>query len=296
MDYQIDYRHLRYFLAVAEELHFRKAAEKLYISQPGLSRQIKQLENRLGIKLFERHNRKVVLTLSGKYLQEQLLIHFKQLDKILTHTKLLHDGVDGSLRLGYVGSAMQQVIPRLLLKFKDTHPNILIKLNELDNKQQITALLHQDIDFGFVRQERVPKGLTTFSAEEETFSLVLPKNHPISASNFKNLAQFREEHFILFDASYSESYYEKVMQIFDASGFVPMISHSTVNATTIYRLVELGFGISIVPTSLQYGHHLNIQFIELSEIKQRTTLKIVWNAANSNPVLKSFLRVIEMGW
>ena len=292
MEYQMNYRHLRYFLAVAEELHFRKAADRLFISQPGLSRQIKQLEDQLGIKLFERHNRKVELTLSGKYLQREFLANFRQLDKILNHAKLLHDGVDGNLRLGYVGSAMQQVIPKLLLKFKDTHPNIMINLKELDNKQQISALLNQDIDFGFVRQERVPKGLTIYPVLEETFSLVLPSNHLISAENFTDLAQFKEEHFILFDASYSESYYEKMMRIFDDSGFVPLISHSTVNASSIYRLVENGFGISIVPTSLQHGYFLNIKFIELTQITQRTTLKIVWNESNSNPVMERFLGVI----
>jgi DNA-binding transcriptional LysR family regulator len=141
--------------------------------------------------------------------------------------------------------------------------------------------------------ERVPKGLEIQAAHDETFSLVLPANHPISASNFNSLTQFKEEHFILFDSSYSDSYYEKVMQIFDDSGFVPTISHSTVNASSIYRLVENNFGISIVPTSLKYGFDLDIKFIELRNIPQRTALKIVWNKANTNPVLRSFINIIK---
>ena len=293
MSNQLEFRHFKYFLAVAKELHFRKAAEQLYISQPGLSRQIKQMENDLGIKLFERHNRKVELTKAGLYLQKELITNFKRLDDILNQTKLINDGIDGNLKLAYVGSAMQKLIPELLLKFRETNQNVLINLTENDNERQIQALLNQEIDIGFVRLERVPKGLEIHSTLEETFSLVLPKNHKINSSNFENLYQFKDEHFILFDALYSLSYYEKVMQIYDDSGFFPTLSHSTVNASSIYRLVENNFGISIVPTSLQYGYNFEIKFIELANIPQRTKLKIVWNSTNTNPILKSFLNVVN---
>ncbi len=293
MSNQLEFRHFKYFLAVAKELHFRKAAEQLYISQPGLSRQIKQMENDLGIKLFERHSRKVELTKAGLYLQKELIANFKRLDDILDKTKLINDGINGNLKLAYVGSAMQKLIPELLLKFRETNQNVLINLTENDNERQIQALLNQEIDIGFVRLERVPKGLEIHSTLEETFSLVLPKNHKINSSNFENLYQFKDEHFILFDALYSLSYYEKVMQIFDNSGFFPTVSHSTVNASSIYRLVENNFGISIVPTSLQYGYNFKIKFIELANIPQRTSLKIVWNNTNTNPILESFLNVVN---
>lgn len=293
MSNQLEYRHFKYFLAVAKELHFRKAAEQLYISQPGLSRQIKNMEDDLGFKLFERHNRKVELTKAGLYLQRELITNFKRLDDILTQTKLLSDGIEGNLKLAYVGSAMQKLIPELLMKFRDSNPNVLINLTEIDNQRQIQALLNQEIDIGFVRLERVPKGLEIHSVLEETFSLVLPQEHPINESNFKDLSQFKNEHFILFDRTYSESYYEKVMQIFDDGHFYPTILHSSVNASSIYRLVENNFGISIVPTSLQYGYNLDVKFIELTKIPQRTTLKIVWNNTNTNPILEGFLTVIN---
>lgn len=291
MSNQLEFRHYKYFLVLAEELHFRKAAERLFISQPGLSRQIKQMEEILEIKLFERHSRKVELTKTGIFLKEKLLSHFKQFDDIIHHAKLFYKGLDGNLKLAYVGSAMQKLIPELLIKFREANPNVLINLKENDNKNQIKALLNQSIDIGFVRMERVPKGLMMLASLEETFSLVLPENHKISSSNFKNLSQFKDEDFILFDSSYSESYYEKVMQIFDDCGFFPSVSHSTVNASSIYRLVENGLGISIVPTSLKKGYNFKIKFIELINIPQRTNLKIVWNKNNSNPVLKAFIDV-----
>ena len=294
MSNQLELRHYKYFLALAEDLHFRKAAERLFISQPGLSRQIKQMEENLGIELFERHNRKVKLSKAGAYMQNELNIHFKKLDDIIEHAKLLNDGLDGHLNLGYLGSAMHDVIPNLMLEFKKNHPNVLFSLKEMDNNKQIQALLNQEIDLGFVRMERVPRGLKVQSVFEDTFSLVLPKDHPINEENFKNLSQLKDESFIFFDSSYSESYYEKMMQIFDDSGFAPLISHNTVNASSIFRLVENNFGISIVPTSLQRGYNMNVKFIELLKIPQTTTLKLVWNSVNTNPILEKFLHLTKL--
>ena len=128
MSYQIELRHLRYFLAVAEELHFRKAAEKLFISQPGLSRQIKLIEEELGVILFERHNRKVVLTKVGAYLKGEFELQLKTLSHTLENAKLLHDGKKGALKIGYVGSAMQDVIPNLLISFEKNHNGAFYKV------------------------------------------------------------------------------------------------------------------------------------------------------------------------
>ena len=293
MGYQIEFRHLKYFLAVAEDLHFRKAAERLFISQPGLSRQIKQMEEDLEIQLFVRHNRKVALTTAGEYLKNEITQNLKNLDRILNYAKLLQEGKKGALKFGYVGSAMQNIIPNILVNFKEEHPDVKFGLQEMDNKKQITSLLSQDIDIGFVRLDRVPRGIAIQPILKESFCLVLPKNHSINATNFKNLNQLKDESFILFDPSYSPSYYEKVMQIFDDSGFSPIISHNTIHAASIYKLVENNFGLSIVPKSLQNGYNLDVQFIELNQISQRTTLSIVWNKNNRNPILESLLQQIK---
>lgn len=294
MSNQLEIRHLRYFLAVAEELHFRRAAERLYISQPGLSRQIKQMEEDLGVILFERHNRKVILTKAGAYLKKELPINLKSLKQAMLHAKLIHDGKKGDLKLGYVGSAMQQIIPNLLLEFEKEHPNVVFNLKELDNAKQIQQLLSFDLDLGFVRLERVPKGLEIKPILKESFCLVLPINHDINSENFKNLAQFKNESFILFDSQYSATYYEKVMQIFDDNGFTPTVSHNTIHAGSIYKLVENNFGISIVPKSLVIQNSSQIKFIELRNIKQNTVLSVIWNKENRNPILVNFLNLISL--
>ncbi|WP_275316433.1 LysR family transcriptional regulator [Tenacibaculum bernardetii] len=292
MSNQIELRHIRYFLAVAEDLHFRKAAERLFISQPGLSRQIKQMEEDLEIQLFIRHNRKVALTEAGIYLKTELTQSLKNLNHAFENAKLLQDGKDGHLNFGYVGSAMQNIIPNLLVDFKKEHPNVQFGLKEMDNKKQIDSLLSNDIDVGFVRLDRVPRGLAIKSVVKESFCLVLPKNHPVNENNFKGLYQLKNESFILFDASYSPSYFEKVMQIFDDSNFTPLVTHNTIHAASIYKLIENNFGLSIVPKSLQHGYDMKVKFIELKNIPQRTTLSVVWDKKNRNPILKSLLNKI----
>ena len=293
MNNQIEHRHLRYFLAVAEELHFRKAAEKLFISQPGLSRQIKQMEQDLGVTLFERNNRRVALTKTGDYLQKELQINLKNLEDILTHSKLIHHGKEGHLTFGFVGSAMLQIIPAILKQFNSKFPKVMFKLEEMDNQKQIEGLLSQEIDVGFVRLERVPRSLEIHTVLKETFCLVLPKNHPVNKRNFKNLSQFKDSPFILFDPEYSASYYEKVMQIFDGCGFAPIISHNTIHASSIYKLVENNLGVSIVPKSLQFGYDMNVKFIELDAIPQRAFLSIAWSKNNRNPMLQNILQLIN---
>jgi DNA-binding transcriptional LysR family regulator len=292
MKHQIELRHLTYFLAVAQELHFRKAAEKLFISQPGLSRQIKQMEDELGVTLFERHNRKVVLTKVGEYLKEEFTNQLNTLSHTLENAKLMQTGKKGALKIGYVGSAMQDVIPNLLLKFEKNNPDILFNLKEVDNQKQIKDLLSFDLDIGFVRLERVPRNLEIKSILQENFCLVLPKNYEIDKENFESLLAFKNESFILFDAKYSTSYYEKVMQIFDNCGFIPLVSHNTIHSSSIFKLVENGFGISIVPKSLAQKRGYKIKFIELDNIPQKTTLSIIWNQKNGNPILNDVLRLL----
>ena len=169
MSNQIELRHLRYFLAVAEELHFRKAADRLFISQPGLSRQIKQMEDELGFPLFERSNKKVYLTKSGRYLQNEVTLALKNLDDMISHAQLIYEGMEGQISLGYVGSAMQNVIPEIILRIKEDHPNIHYSLKEMENPEQIDALFMKEIDLAFVRLDKVPKGLHIRPVFEDTF-------------------------------------------------------------------------------------------------------------------------------
>ncbi|MCP9198403.1 LysR family transcriptional regulator [Gramella sp. GC03-9] len=289
----MEYRQIRYFLVTAEELHFRKAAEKLFITQPGLSRQIRQLEEELDLSLFVRNNRSVQLTPAGEYLYSEFKSNIGELHNLIEHARLIDSGIKGKLRIGYIGSAMNRVIPELLLQFREEFGKIVFNLKELDNQQQVNHLLSQSLDIGFVRLERVPESLRMVPVLEEPFCLVLPGDHPVNSDNFEGLQQLKDEAFIMFDANYSPSYYNKVMLIFEEYGISPIISHETIHASSIFRLVENKFGISIVPRSLQYGYDLNIKFIELNDSSQRTVLNAIWNKNRRNPVLENLQNYIR---
>lgn len=293
MGYQSEWRHWRYFLAVAEELHFKKAADKLYISQPGLSRQIKGLEEGLGIKLFERSNRKVELTSAGVFLKEEVSKLFQGFDHVLEHARGLSEGLLGTIKLGYVGSAMQHLIPDVLLEFEKDYPDVVFNLKEMEVSQQVDALHAHDLDVGFVRLDQAPRGLQMHRVLTEPFCLALPKDHRLNQKSFEHLSQLREEHFILFDPNYSPSYYQKVLQLFDDAGFTPIVTHNTIHASSIYTLVSHGLGISIVPQSLT-SNDPNVKFISLDALPQRTSLSVVWNKENKNPVLTFLLGLLDV--
>lgn len=293
MGYQIELRHLHYFAVLSEELHFRRAADRLFISQPGLSKQIKLLEDALGVPLLVRDRRSVKLTSAGEYLSGEVRQLSKYVDDILSRTRLIHSGLKGNLKMGYIGSAMQNIIPELLKKLTEHYPDIQFDLAENGNQLQIEKLLHREIDLGFVRTDRVPHPLQSRRVFDDTFSLVLPKDHSINDAVIRDISVLREEKFILFEASYSQSYYEKVMNIFSDAGFTPKVAHHTIHASSIYRLVQNGFGISIVPTALKWGYNLDIKFVELVAIPQRATLSAIWNPENRNPIMENVIQLID---
>lgn len=292
MSSQIELRHLTYFLAVADELHFRKAAEKLFISQPGLSRQIKQLEDLLQAQLFLRNNKKVELTPAGYYLKDRAEDIFKQLKEAKRQLQLIGDGDTGELRIGFLGSAMQNVIPRLLVSVKGKYPKIKTSLEERSNLEQVDAILKDELDIGFVRLDRVPAALEMHTVFEDTFSLVLPESYPMLTREYNGMSRFAQDDFILFSQDYSPYYYDTIMGICADAGFKPKVSHKSVHAHTIFKLVENKLGIAIVPTALQAGFQMRVKFIELKDVKQRALLSVIWKKENANPVLKNCLKLL----
>jgi len=292
MNYQIELRHLLYFKVLAEELHFRKAAERLFIAQPGLSRQIKQLEENYHVTLFERNKRNVSLTEAGSYLFEEVKELFRHLDQIETQLQSLANGKISTLKLGFIGSAVQTILPQLLLTLKQKQPDIELSLHELANETQLDLIQKKELDFGFVRLSETPIGLHSLPIHTEHFSLVLPNNHPLLKQEKPDLYQLKNESFILFSKNYSHSYYDLVMSIFQDHQFTPKVTLRTVNALTIFNMVAQGLGVAIVPASLKNGYQVDVRFLELNGLAQRTTLSLVWNAENRNPGIPFVLDII----
>lgn len=293
MSYQIELRHLVYFSTLAEELHFRKAAERLFISQPGLTRQIKQMEALFEVTLFERDKRQVHLTEAGRFLKTETDLLLSQLTNISQRLKKMGEGKTAILKIGFVGSAAPFILPTLLAGLESKAPDIEVNLSELSHETQTTQLLDNKLDFGFSRVSAAPPGLSIKKIKDESFALVVPPNHKILSVRFHSLKQVENERFILFSPEYSTEYYDLVMSIFKDSGFVPNVHHKTVNALTIFKLVEKGLGVAIVPASLKEGYETSVQFIELNSIKQTSQLSLIWNPKNRNPGVATLLNILN---
>ncbi|MBC8770093.1 LysR family transcriptional regulator [Arenibacter sp. BSSL-BM3] len=289
---QLELRPLRYFLVLAETLHYRKAADILFISQSALSQQIKQLEAILGVTLFDRTNRKVALSRPGQLLVKEAQLILKQLEDSMERWQLTHDGVIGQLKIGFVGSAMQMYLPSILKQFGKKYTKINFYLEELTNTEQIRALEHEELDIGFMRSNIVSPDLRIKSVYKENFSLVLPEDHFITKDNFKHMGQLSEESFILFPNENSPMYFQQIQNLCADQGFSPRISHKSIHGPTIFKLVENGMGISIVPNSLRDEHNYKIKFLELDTVPHRTELFAAWKKNNTNPALHYFLELI----
>ncbi len=288
----MELRHLHYFQAVAEELNFRKASERLFISQPGLSRQIKQLEELLGVQLFERDKKHVELTVAGAYFKSEVDFVINHLESTKGQLRLIDSGKIGELRIGFLGSASTQVLPTLLSKLNADQPLITTSLEELSNSVQVEMIQKDKLDLGFVRLASVPEDLEMKTVFRDSFSLVVPENHPISEKDFKSLSQFSEESFILFSSDYSNYYYEQILGICKSAGFQPKVRHKSVHALTIFRLVENGLGVAIIPSSLKEGYNLKVRFMEIPGVTEFTELLAIWKGENRNPALKLVLPLL----
>lgn len=286
---QLELRLMRYFLVLAENLHYTQSAELLLMSQSALSQQIKQLEAILGVQLFKRTNRKVELTKAGELLIPQANSILKQVDDSLAFWHSQLNGIEGQLTIGFVGSAMYRYLPPIIKAYSTAHSRINLKLEELINKEQLRALENGTIDVGFMRSNSVTSNMHLKLVYTENFSLVLPEDHLLNAQTFTNMGELAEESFILFPNENSPLYYQQILNLCADHGFSPKISHKSIHGPTIFKLVENKMGIAIVPNSLRDEFNYKIKFIELVNVKHTTSLFAVWKRENENPALHQFL-------
>lgn len=292
---QLEIRHFEYFLVLAETLHYGKAAERLFITQSALSQQIQRMEAILGQKLFVRSNRKVTLSHAGELLKEEAAVILAQLKKSMEQWKFRVQGGEGIVRIGFVGSAMRVYLPNLLKQFTARYPKIRFYLTELSNKDQLTALDRKELDIGFVRSNTLMANLQSVSVYQENLTLVLPENHPVTEQNFVDMGQLADESYILFPNESSQMFFGQIMTLCREHGFTPRISHQSIHGPTIFKLVESGLGISVVPNSLVDRFNYKVRYIELKEIKHKTELFAVWNKYNDNSALTYLLGILNDG-
>ncbi|KAA1242483.1 LysR substrate-binding domain-containing protein [Aquimarina sp. RZ0] len=259
----MELRHLRYFLAVANELNFTKASEKLFISQPPLSRQIKELENEIGAKLFDRNTKKVVLTDAGKFFKEEISCQLQNLESIVLKTRKISENVSGEYRIGYISSTFSDTIAKLVQFLTKKYPYLNIKLYEVSTTKQILALEQSKLDLAIVRAPLISTKITSELWFKDSYSLVF-NNTKVSIENANDLMNLKDEVFVFFNKEYASIFYNSLIEICSQYGFTPNIVHESNNINSILQLVRNGLGISIVPSSLKNNHmYPELSFLDL---------------------------------
>lgn len=249
----MELRHLRYFLAVAEELNFTKASKKLFISQPPLSRQIKELEIEIGAKLFERNNKKVTLTEAGKYFKKEVAQQLQYLESIVVKTRKISENVSGEYRIAYISSTFSETITKLVQFLMEKYPYLSIKLYEVSTSKQILALELQKLDLGILRAPLTSTKIDSQLWFKDSYSLVF-NNKLTDIEKIKDLKKLKGEVFVFFNKDYAPVYYSSLIEICSQYGFIPNIVHESNNINSIIQLVRNGLGVSIVPSSLKKSH------------------------------------------
>jgi len=286
----MELRHLLYFKTVAEQLHFRKAASKLFISQPPLSRQIKELENELGVLLFTRKEKRVALTDAGKYFKTEVDAIFARLEESKNIVQQIHNSESGELKIGYISSVYQSHLADVLIAMRDVYPYIKTNLFEIPTSAQIKGLEQGTLDVGILRGPVHSDQLKVQTLFLDPFVVVVPANKGKYKKQEKLAAFLKESPFIFFSRDIAPHYNDKLVEICARMGFKPDIVHEANNAHSILQLVEAGLGVSILPYSLkqQYGS-LKVSFIELKDTPVNTEVVLAYKQSNKKAALKWFI-------
>lgn len=284
----MELRHLIYFKTVAEHLHFRNAANALYISQPPLSRQIKELEEELEARLFTRNNKRVALTEAGTYFLVEVNKILASLEESKHTVKQIHKAETGELRIGYISSLYQPHMAEILKAMRVSYPYVKTSLYERPTVKQIEALEQGKLDVGILRAPVHSDKLKVKSLFFDPFVVVMPYGNK-AYKNDEDLVVFvKSKPFIFFNKEYAPFYHDRLIEVCNRLGFTPNIVHEANNVHSILQLVEAGLGISILPLSVK-NENVNLRFIPLHNIPIKTEVVLAYKADNCNEALNWFI-------
>ncbi len=291
----MELRHLRYFSTVATELHFGRAAEKLHIAQPPLSKQIQDLEIELGFELFNRTKRSISLTPAGQAFLVEVNQIFQQLDRAIDIGRKTSRGELGQISIGFVGSATYNILPVMLQQFRDRYPHVQIELHELTTDRQLIWLREGRIDIGLIRSPIMGGDFASQIIFQESLVVALPSNHYLAKSNTIELPSLAMEPFILFPRQLAPGLYDPIIAICQAAGFSPHVVQECIQMQTIVSLVSANMGVSILPASIQEAQRQGVVYRPISasvSVDKLATIAIVWRMNDNSPTIQRLLEIV----
>ncbi|OIN43584.1 LysR family transcriptional regulator [Pseudomonas azotoformans] len=291
----MELRHLRYFIAVAEELHFGRAAQVLGISQPPLSQQIQALEQEVGARLFERTNRRVELSEAGRlFLQEARLV-LAQVDKAADVARRAQLGELGELKIGFTSSApFNSSIPQAIFAFRQAFPAVHLNLQEMSSTEVAESLVDESIQVGLMRPLPLPDSLSVVELMREPLVAVLNAGHALVRGSERglHLAQLADEPFVFFPRTYGSGLYAQLLNLCRDAGFSPHFAQEAGEAMTIIGLVAAGLGVSVLPASYQRIRIDGVVYRTLLDQEAMTAVWLVQREGVQTPMAKAFVELL----
>jgi DNA-binding transcriptional LysR family regulator len=290
----MELRHLRYFIAVADELSFSRAAERLQMAQPPLSQQIQALEIELGVRLFDRKSRPLQITQAGQVFLTEARITIQKIEQAVTTTQLVHQGKLGYLTVGFTSSMANGILPMIMRAFQQKYPNVKLILCEKNCNIQIQGLRDRDTDIAFVYQNYQSfesHDLSALRVSQEPLVVVLPEKHQLASKSEISIADLANEEFVMPLANVVSDLAEQIEDLFAQAELKPKVSQQALFMVTILGLVAGGMGISILPASVQNLHRRGVVYRPIREKTTTNQLIAVWRQDDLSPILQQFLDI-----
>lgn len=291
MDRDLELRHLRYFVAVAEELHFGRAAERLHLSQPPLSQQIRKLEEILGYSLFVRTSRSVSLTNAGEAFLERARRTLRNVQRDMDETRSIGRGEVGSLNIGFVGSGMLATLPEIFKAYREAYPRVHLHLHESFTARVAEGLENGTLDAGILRDGDPVEGLHVTTIFSEPYVAVLPATHPCARQKSISPGMLRGEPFVYYPRSAGARAFEKPFTLFEEHGFRPQIVQEASHWLTILSLIGAGLGVSIAPACVARIASPEVVCLPLRGAKIVSTIELACVVGDSRPIVKRFAQI-----
>ncbi|QNI37132.1 LysR substrate-binding domain-containing protein [Edaphobacter albus] len=291
MDREIELRHLRYFVAVAEELHFGRAAERLHLAQPPLSQQIRKLEEILGYPLFLRTSRAVKLTAAGEVFLERARRTLRNVQEDMEEARSIGRGDEGFLRVGFIGSGMLTPLPAMLGHYRRLYPRVQLQLSENYTAGIGQSLNRGTLDAGFLRDGGSIEGLRLEALFSEPFVAVLPSSHRLADHKLISAADLRDEPFVFFSPTAGALAYEKPISLCEEHGFRPRVVQEAPQWLTILRLVGAGLGVTIAPECVKQIAGENVVCLNLRGAKVMSDIELAYRKHEDRAVVGAFAAV-----
>jgi DNA-binding transcriptional LysR family regulator len=290
----MELRQLRYFLTVAQELHFGNAARKMNISQPPLSMQIKQLEEELEMKLFNRTSRFVELTPQGEYLKREVEGILNKLDLSVKTAKKIAKGNLGILKVGFVAIVTQLGFPGIIRDYKKKFPGVSLELKDLSSSRQIRMLREHDLDIGFINSfAHDLKDLEKRQYAKGKFKIAIPSTHRLASRKKVSLGDFQGENIIMFKKDVQPVLFDSIIESFKKAGAEPFSIQEINQRITSLALVAAGMGICPVsPPVEQLRTGGDVLYKPVKDPFPEFELAAVWSGANSSRALHEFLDIV----